>query len=113
MRDHQGGPTPGEFGQCRLDLTLGVIVQRAGCLIEDEDPRIAQNGAGDGDPLTLAAGESVPSGADERVQPIWERRHDTLDLRRAQGCPDLLVVRIRLGQQQVGADRVVNQIGLL
>ena len=40
-----------------LDLLLGVAVERAGRLVEDQDRRPFEDGAGDGDALLLAAGE--------------------------------------------------------
>ena len=47
-----------------LDQVLGVTVQGAGRLVEDQDPRVAQDRAGDRDALALAAREPDPALAD-------------------------------------------------
>ena len=51
----------------RLDRALGLVVQRAGRLVEHQHPRVAQQRAGDRQPLLLAAGEPVAAGADHGV----------------------------------------------
>jgi len=38
-----------------LDQRFGMRVQGAGRLVEDENARVSQDGAGDRDPLTLTA----------------------------------------------------------
>ncbi len=38
-----------------LDDALALVVERAGRLVEDQDARIGDQGAGDGDALALAA----------------------------------------------------------
>ena len=48
----------------RLDFALGVDVERRGRLVEDQDRRRLQDGAGDGDALLLAAGELQAALAD-------------------------------------------------
>ena len=85
-----------KFGQCRLDLTLGVIVQRAGRPIEDEDPRIAQMVRAMAIPLTLAAGEPVPLELTSVSNPSGGR-HDASTCA-ARRDAQISVVRIGLGQ---------------
>ena len=48
----------------RLDLALGVAVERRGRLVEDQDRRRLQDGAGDRHALLLAAGQFQPALAD-------------------------------------------------
>ena len=50
-----------------LDRRLDLRVERAGRLVEDEDRRILEEEAGDGDALALAAGELHPALADMGV----------------------------------------------
>jgi hypothetical protein len=47
-----------------LDRLFGVAVERGGRLVEHQDARIFQDGAGDGDALLLAAGELQAALAD-------------------------------------------------
>ena len=44
-----------------LDSALGLGVQGAGGLVQDQHARVAQQGPGDGQALLLAAGEPVPA----------------------------------------------------
>ena len=57
-----------------LHGVLGAGVQGAGRLVEDEHGRVAQDGAGDGEALLLAAGEAVAALADEGVVPVGQGR---------------------------------------
>ena len=47
-----------------LDVLLGVAVERRGRLVEHQDRRALEDGAGDGDALLLAAGELEAALAD-------------------------------------------------
>ena len=57
MGDNEGGAVGGELFQRILDEGLAFRIKGAGCFIEQQDGGIAQNGAGDGDALALAAGQ--------------------------------------------------------
>ena len=50
-----------------LDQALGVAVERAGRLVEDQDARVAQDRARDRDPLALAARQARAALADRRI----------------------------------------------
>ncbi len=96
-----------------LDRTLGLGVQGAGRLVEHEHARVAQQGPGDGDPLLLTAGETVPAGADHRVVPVGQPGDQVVDLRGLGRVLDLGVGRVGPGVAQVLPDRGVQQVGLL
>src|SRR4051812_17084126 len=55
-----------------LDLFFGLGVYRAGGFIQYQDARVVENGAGDGDSLTLAAGEGLATFADHGVVAVGE-----------------------------------------
>ena len=57
MGDRQGGAAVRHSAQRRLDVLFGTAVQGAGGLVQDQNPRVFQNGPGDGDSLLLAAGQ--------------------------------------------------------
>ena len=56
-----------------LDGALGLHVERAGGLVEDEHGRVAQDRARDRDALLLAAGEAVAALADDGVVAVGQR----------------------------------------
>ena len=92
---------------------LGLDVERAGRLVEDEHRRVAQDRAGDRDALLLAAGEAEAALADDGVVALRQRGDQLVDLRGAGGVLDLRVGRVGAREAQVLADRRVEQVGLL
>src|SRR5690606_15196818 len=56
--DHQGGAAVHQPLQRRLHDGFALGVQRAGRLVQQQDRRVLQEGAGDGDALALAAGQA-------------------------------------------------------
>ena len=48
-----------------LDARLGLHVEGAGRLVEDQDRRVLQDGAGDGEALALAARQRCAALADD------------------------------------------------
>ena len=96
-----------------LDRALGLDVERARGLVEDEHGRVAQDRAGDRDALLLAAGEAEAALADDGVVALGQRRDDVVDLGGAGGLLDLLVGRVRPREAQVLAHRGVEEVGLL
>ena len=64
MGDHQGRVILGDLAEAGLDLPLGMAVEGRGRLVEEHDGGALQDGARDGDPLLLAAGELQPALAD-------------------------------------------------
>src|SRR5207249_5435683 len=66
-----------------LDQALGLAVERAGGLVEDQDLWVRDDRAGDGDTLALSARQANPPVADHRVVPVGERHDEVV------GVPDL------------------------
>ena len=50
-----------------LDARFGLDVERAGGLVEDQDRRVLEDGARDGEALALAAGQRGAALADDEV----------------------------------------------
>lgn len=48
---------PAQMLHVLLDDPFGLVVQRTGGLVENQNPRVADQGPGDGDALPLAAGQ--------------------------------------------------------
>mmetsp|Transcript_9798 Transcript_9798/g.27416 ORF Transcript_9798/g.27416 Transcript_9798/m.27416 type:complete len:339 (-) Transcript_9798:248-1264(-) len=84
VRDDDGCALPG--GQEALERPvhdpLALAVQRAGGLVQQQQPRRARQGPGDGEALLLAAREpDVPSEADVRVVLIRQRHDEVVGIR--------------------------------
>ena len=77
--DERGAPLD-QLGQGLLDQVLGLHVHRRGRVVQDEDARVEQQGARDGDALLLAAGEGHAALADPGVVAVGQRRDEVVDL---------------------------------
>ena len=64
----------GDVVERRLDRFLGAAVERAGRLVEDQDRRVLEQGAGDRDALLLAARQLEPALADHRFIALRQAR---------------------------------------
>ena len=114
VRDDDRGAALQRLGQRVLDGRLGRGVEVRGRLVEDDDPRPGEQHPGDGQPLPLAARQPVPALADHRVEPVRQRRAPGRPAGRARSAShSSSSVRLRPGEQQVGADRLVEQVAVL
>jgi uncharacterized membrane protein YccC len=86
---HQGGAAVHELPQSLLDEDLAFRVQRAGGLVEQQDRRVAQDGAGERDPLALAAGQLDPAFPDHGVEPVEQDFSELGDVCRLCGAVNL------------------------
>ena len=82
MSDNDRGAVAQGFLQRGLyeGLVLGVEVARG--FVEDDDRRVLQEHAGDGETLLLAAGEAVAALAHDRGVAVGQRRDEIVDARR-------------------------------
>ena len=53
MRDHEAGAPLEQPGERRLDQPLGVAVDARGRFVQDQDPRVGDQRAGEADQLPL------------------------------------------------------------
>ena len=104
----------GQAVQRLLHGALGLVVQRAGGLVEHQHRRVAQDRPGDGDALLLAAGEAVAALADDGVVAVGQRRDEVVDLRGARAASSSSSsVASGLAKRRFSADRGVEEVGLL
>ena len=61
-----------DFAQMVEDLVFGLRVDAGESVVEDQDARVADEGAGDGGALLLSAGEGDAALADHRVVAFGE-----------------------------------------
>ena len=81
--DDQGGAALHGLVQGALDQALVLGVQGAGGLVQQQDRRVADQGAGDGQALALAAGEGAAALAQRRVEALRQGVEEGLGLGRA------------------------------
>ena len=67
VRDDDHRAALDDLAHVVLDDALAFVVQRAGRLVQDQDARPGRQGAGDGDALTLPAGQVGAALLDGRV----------------------------------------------
>ena len=92
--DGEGGAAGGQARQGFLNQPLGVRVEGAGGLVQNQDARVFQDGAGDGDALLFAAGELVAALADDGVIAFRQGGDVVVDGGGLGGCDQFLVGRV-------------------
>ena len=81
VRDHDGGAALAQLGDGVLDVALGFGVERGGRLVEQDDRRVLDQRAGDGDALALAAGQLHAVFADLGVVAVREAGDEVVRVR--------------------------------
>ena len=76
MGDHDRSAPLHQFRERRGNQRLAFGIKRRGRLVEQEERRVAQDGAGDGDPLALSARKRDTALADRRVEATRQRRNE-------------------------------------
>jgi hypothetical protein len=109
VRDHDGRASAGQPRELAQYRALGARIQRRGRLVEDDDARIFQQRARDGDPLPLAAGEPHATLAHARVIVLGQPFHELVELCRARGPYDVGAGGARSAVRDVVRDRFVEQ----
>ena len=110
--DDQGPPLRGHARR-RLHRGLGLGVVVRGRLVEHDDAGCCEQQPRDGDTLLFAVRQAVAAVADESVEPVGERLDEVEDLRPCERGTGLVLARVGLGAGQIGADRVVEEVGVL
>ena len=90
-------------------MRLGLGVEARGGFVEDEDARIGQDGAGDGESLALAAAEFYAALADDGVVSVGKAFGELIDPGDAAGFENLLLAGKRPGECDVLANRAIEE----
>src|SRR5580704_8170030 len=109
VRDHNRGAAAAHLLQRALDLLLGAGVERAGRLVEQQDVRVLEDGAGDRHPLLLAARELQPALAHGRLVALRQRHDEVVDARQPGSLLDLVAAGAGPAIGDVVVDRIVEQ----
>ena len=86
-----------------------VGVDGGGRVVEDQDPRVGEQRAGQRDPLPLPAGQREPAFADHGVVPVRQRVDELVGRRPVGGGADLLGGGVGPAEGDVGRDGVGEQ----
>ena len=113
VRDHQRRAVAGNALERVLDFLFGMAVERGCRLIEHQNWRTLQDGAGDRDTLLFAAREFQSALADLGLVALRRNPDQRVDLRKASRLFDLGISRLPAAIANVVADRVVEQHGVL
>src|SRR5262249_20627689 len=100
-------------GQSLLHVALGFRIERRGRLVEQDDGRVADQRARDGDALALAAGELKPLFTDRGGVAARKRRDEIMSVRGLGGGNDLGVGRAWFAKGDVVANRAAEQVYVL
>src|SRR5579871_4594067 len=98
--------------ECVAHLRLADRVEMRGRLVENQGRRVFQKSARDRDPLALAARQLYAALADPGVEPVGQARDKIGERRLFEREPDLGLVGLGPGEGDIGAQRVVEQIGV-
>ena len=112
MHDDEDGAALQQRAQRVLGGGLGVDVDGRERVVEHEDPRAPDDGAGQGEPLALAAGEAQPLLADARVEAPGQVEGEA-GLGHLQRGQHLLLGGVGLAHEQVLPHGSREQRGLL
>ena len=96
-----------------LDQRFGFAVQAAGGFIQHQNARVLQDDSRQCDALFFAAAQAVAAFADDGVVAVGQVHDEVVDVGSAAGGFDLGLRGVQLGILQVGADGIVEQVGLL
>ena len=107
--DHEDGPCTGKAREGFLDFCFAFGVEGGGGLVQQQDRRIAQDGAGERDALALAAGEVSAHLAGGRVIAAWHREDELMRVGGSGGRLDFGAAGVKAPKRDVAGDRVVKQ----
>ena len=96
MGDEQGRASPHDLAQRRVDPLFHLGVDRARGVVEDQYPRVGEDGPRKSDPLALAARQGEAALSDDRVVSPRELRDELVRLRGPRGGLDFLECGVRL-----------------
>ena len=109
MRDHDDRAPRRDATNIFVDDRLAVRVQRAGRFVEDQDARIDDQRARDGEPLLLSAREVGRTLVNVSLVTARQALDEFFGAGETAGVDDLVEGRVRLGGGDVLADRAAEQ----
>src|SRR5208282_5566316 len=109
VRDDERGAPAHQVAEALLDERLRLRVQAGGRFVQQEDARVRQDGAGDGDALPLASGKFYSALSHDRVVALRKRFRELVHARDAAGRKDGFFRRVGARESHIFADGAVEQ----
>ena len=113
MRDHKARAPAHERVHSTTDGELGARVHARRRLVQDENRRVVEQHACDGQQLTLALADALGIVGHARVVALRHGAHKEVDPRGTSGRHDLIVRRLGAAVGDVLGNRAVEQPGVL
>src|SRR5712691_227686 len=113
VRDDEHRAAFGDLLHVLLDDPFALVVERARGFVEDQDPRIAEQCASDGDALALSARETGASLAHDGVIAFGKLQDEVVRARLRRRGDDALHRHGRVGERDIVAHRAIEQHVLL
>ena len=113
MRDDNSCPVAHQRVEGAAHLRLADGVEMRGCFVEDQGRRVLQKGARDRDPLALPARELHATFPDFGVEALRQARDKFRERRLVERLSDRRLIGIGAGERDIGAQRVIEEIGIL
>ena len=109
MRDGDDGPARRESFERHLDLLFRFGIERGRGFVEEQDRRILQERAGDGETLLLSAREHAALVADGRFVSLRLRDNEVMRVSRLRCGVNFHRRRVEPSELDVFEDRIVKQ----
>src|ERR1700739_1362329 len=113
MSNHKCRASLHEIREALLNQRLRFRIEARSRFIENQDSRIGENGASDGNALTLTAGKLDAPVADDGVVTLRKRFREFVHPRNAAGSLHLLFACVWPGEAHIFTDTSVEQKHLL
>ena len=113
MRQDQRGAAGHQSVERLLDHRLVLRIDRGQRLVQHQDGRIAEQRAGDGDALALAARQACPAFADHRLVAVGQRLDEVVRVGGAGGGGEVRLAGVGAAEAEVVLDGAVEQVGVL
>src|SRR5262245_58045882 len=113
MRDHQRRAALHGSLHGRENLVLSVRVDRSCRIVQEQDRRVEEHGAGDGQSLTLADGEVEATLPQDGVKTVWQIGDEVISSGNACSLLDLSERCFRMAKGDVGGNGVAEEKRLL
>ena len=113
VRDDEGRAPLAQRIERPLDLALGLGIERARRLVEDQDRRILQDGARNGDALAFAARKRLAPFADHELIAARLLHDEVVGFGQPRRALDFRIGRIRAPDADVFGNGAVEEAGIL
>ena len=113
LGDLDDGDAFAPFADARAELLLRRAVESGCGIVQNQQPRLFQQGSRDGKALLLAARKRYAALPDDGLEAVFETGYELIGLRGLRDFDDLLVRRVRISPADVFGDRAAEEDGFL